>query len=125
MAHFAKLNSDNVVTHVSVVDNWNITDGNGHEQESVGVAYLQGVHGVQEGITWKQTSYNATFRKNYAGIGYKYDAGRDAFIAPKPYASWLLDEATCRWKAPVDMPTDEGKIYTWNESTTSWDETTI
>ena len=125
MAHFAKLNSENVVTHVSVVDNWNITDGNGQEQESVGVAYLQGVHGVQDGITWKQTSYNATFRKNYAGIGYTYDAGRDAFIAPKPYASWLLDEATCRWKAPVDMPTTEGKIYTWNESTTSWDESDI
>ena len=125
MAHFAKLNSDNIVTHVSVVDNWNITDGNGQEQESVGVAYLHGVHGVQEGITWKQTSYNANFRKNYAGIGYTYDAGRDAFIAPKPYASWLLDEATCRWKAPVDMPTTEGKIYTWNESTISWDETDI
>ena len=125
MAHFAKLNSENEVTHVSVVDNWNITDGNGQEQESVGVAYLQSVHGVQEGITWKQTSYNANFRKNYAGIGYSYDAGRDAFIAPKPYASWVLNETTCRWKAPVDMPTTEGKIYTWNESTISWDETDI
>jgi hypothetical protein len=125
MAHFAKLNSENEVTHVSVVDNWNITDGNGQEQESVGVAYLQSVHGVQEGITWKQTSYNANFRKNYAGIGYSYDAGRDAFIAPKPYASWVLNETTCRWKAPVDMPTTEGKFYTWNESTTSWDEHTV
>ena len=125
MAHFAKLNSENVVTHVSVVDNWNITDGNGQEQESVGVAYLQGVHGVQEGITWKQTSYNGNFRKNYAGIGYTYDAGRDAFIAPKPYASWTLDEATCRWEAPTPMPVVEGKFYTWNESTTSWDEVTV
>jgi hypothetical protein len=121
MAHFAKLNSNNEVIHVSVVDNWNITDGNGHEQESIGVAYLQSVHGVQEGITWKQTSYNGNIRKNYAGIGYKFDAGRDAFIPPKPYASWTLNETTCRWKAPVDMPTDN-KFYTWNEETTSWDE---
>ena len=121
MAHFAKLNSDNEVTHVSVVDDWNITDGNGQEQESVGVAYLHGVHGVQEGTTWKQTSYNATFRKNYAGIGFKYDAGRDAFISPKPYASWLLDETTCRWKAPVDMPTD-GHRYLWNEENTNWEQ---
>jgi len=121
MAHFAKLNSNNEVIHVSVVDNWNITDGNGHEQESIGVAYLQSVHGVQEGITWKQTSYNNNIRKNYAGIGMTYDAGRDAFIAPKPYASWILNETTCRWEAPVPYPTDN-KFYTWNENTTSWDE---
>ena len=82
MAHFAKLNSDNVVTHVSVVDNWNITDGNGQEQESVGVAYLHGVHGVQEGITWKQTSYNANFRGRYAGLGYTYDSELDEFVEP-------------------------------------------
>jgi len=121
MAHFAKLNSNNEVIHVSVVDNWNITDGNGQEQESIGVAYLQSVHGVQEGITWKQTSYNNNIRKNYAGIGMTYDAGRDAFIAPKPYASWILNETTCRWEAPVPYPTDN-KLYTWNENTTSWDE---
>jgi hypothetical protein len=125
MAHFAKLNSDNEVIHVSVVDNWNIVDGNGQEKEEIGVAYLESVHGVQEGITWKQTSYNSNFRKNYAGIGYKYDAGRDAFIPPKSYASWVLNETTCRWDAPVEMPTNEGKYYTWNESTTSWDEHTI
>lgn len=125
MAHFAKLNSDNVVTHVSVVDNWNITDGSGTEQESIGVAYLQSVHGIQEGVTWKQTSYNGNLRKNYAGIGYTYDAGRDAFIAPKPYASWTLNEDTCHWEAPTPMPTEEGKLYTWNESTLSWDEVTV
>lgn len=124
MAHFAKLNSDNVVTHVSVVDNWNCVDGSGTEQESIGVAYLQGVHGVHEGVTWKQTSYNGNFRKNYAGIGYTYDAGRDAFIPQKPYASWVLNETTCRWEAPTPMPTD-GKMYVWNESTTSWDEYTV
>ena len=85
MAHFAKLDSDNIVTHVSVVDNWNCVDGSGTEQESIGVAYLQSVHGIQEGVTWKQTSYNGNIRKNYAGIGFSYDAGRDAFIPPKPY----------------------------------------
>jgi hypothetical protein len=120
MAHFAKLNSSNEVVHVSVVDNWNITDGNGQESETVGVDYLHSVHGVEEGYTWKQTSYNGNMRKNYAGIGYTYDAGRDAFIAPKPYPSWTLDETTCQWKAPVDRPEGEG-IYVWNESTTSWE----
>jgi hypothetical protein len=130
MAHFAKLNSDNEVVHVSVVDNWNITDGNGQEQESVGVAYLQSVHGVEEGITWKQTSYNATFRKNYAGIGYKFDAGRNAFIPPKPYASWILNETTCRWDSPVPMPEDAGtgnppKMYSWDEPTVNWVEVEV
>ena len=71
------------------------------------------------GGTWKQTSYNANIRKNYAGVGYTYDEGRDAFIAPKPYNSWLLDKTTCQWKAPVDYPTDD-KRYTWNEETLAW-----
>jgi len=123
MAHFAKLDSDNKVIHVSVVDNWNTVDGSGNELEEIGVAYLKSIHGAD--TNWKQTSYNGNIRKNYAGIGYQYDAGRDAFIPPKPYASWVLVEATCRWKAPVDMPTTEGKIYTWNEETTSWDESDI
>ena len=123
MAHFAKLDSDNKVIHVSVVDNWNTVDGSGNEQEEIGVAYLQSIHGSD--TNWKKTSYNGNIRKNYAGIGFEYDAGRDAFIAPKPYASWVLDEATCRWKAPTDKPTTEGKDYVWNEETTSWDERTI
>jgi len=125
MAHFAKLNSSNKVVHVSVVDNWNVTDGNGTEQEAIGVAYLESVHGVDPNFTWKQTSYNNNIRKNYAGIGYSYDAGRDAFISPKPYPSWVLNETTCRWEAPTPMPVVEGKMYIWNESTTSWDEVTI
>ena len=120
MAHFAKLNSSNEVVHVSVVDNWNVTDGTGTEQEAIGVAYLESVHGVDPDYTWKQTSYNNNIRKNYAGIGYSYDAGRDAFISPKPYPSWVLLEETCQWKAPVDRPEGEG-MYVWNESTTSWD----
>ena len=125
MAHFAKLNSSNEVVHVSVVDNWNVTDGNGTEQEAIGVAYLESVHGVDPDYTWKQTSYNNNIRKNYAGIGYSYDAGRDAFIAPKPYPSWILNETTCRWEAPIPMPVEEGKMYRWDEATTSWLENTI
>jgi len=125
MAHFAKLNSSNKVVHVSVVDNWNVTDGNGTEQEAIGVAYLESVHGVDPNFIWKQTSYNNNIRKNYAGIGYSYDAGRDAFIAPKPFASWVLNETTCRWEAPIPMPVEEGKMYHWDEATTSWLENTI
>jgi hypothetical protein len=125
MAHFAKLNSSNEVVHVSVVDNWNVTDGNGTEQEAIGVAYLESVHGVDPNFTWKQTSYNNNIRKNYAGIGYSYDAGRDAFIPPKPFASWVLNETTCRWEAPIPMPVEEGKMYHWDEATTSWLENTI
>ena len=125
MAHFAKLNSSNEVVHVSVVDNWNVTDGNGTEQEAIGVAYLESVHGVDPNFTWKQTSYNNNIRKNYAGIGYSYDAGRDAFIPPKPYPSWVLLEETCRWEAPIPMPVEEGKMYHWDEATTSWLENTI
>ena len=129
MAHFAQLDENNIVTHVSVVDNWNCQDGDGNESEAVGVAYLQGIHGAD--TTWKQTSYNATIRKNYAGIGYTFDTGRDAFIAPKPYASWQLNETTCQWEAPTPMPDDlteeevnNGTRYTWDEDSTSWVKTT-
>jgi hypothetical protein len=118
MAHFAKLDSDNKVIHVSVVDNWNTVDGSGNESEEVGIAYLKSIHGAD--TNWKQTSYNNNIRKNYAGIEYTYDAGRDAFISPKPFASWVLNETTCRYEAPISKPTDD-KSYVWNESTTSWD----
>lgn len=114
MAHFAQI-ENNIVTRVIVVDNQNTSDKNGLENEDIGIAFCSNLLGG----TWKQTSYNNNIRKNYAGIGYTYDEGRDAFIAPKPYNSWLLDEDTCQWKAPVDYPTDEGR-YTWNEETTSW-----
>ena len=126
MAHFAKINkATNEVMHVSVVDNWNCVDGEGNEVEAIGVAYLEKVHGVHDDVYWKQTSYNGNKRKNYAGIGMKYDSARDAFISEKPYASWVLDEATCRWEAPVPMPSDAGtgnpsKIYRWDEDTTNW-----
>jgi hypothetical protein len=120
MAHFAKINkSTNEVIHVSVVDNWNCVNGTGNEVESIGIAYLEGVHGVHDDVYWKKTSYNGNIRKNYAGIGYTYDEGRDAFIPPKPFASWVLNETTCRYEAPVAKP-DDGKYYVWNEETTSW-----
>ena len=125
MAHFAKLNSSNEVVHVSVVDNWNITDGNGTEQEAIGVAYLESVHGVDPNFTWKQTSYNGNIRKHYAGIGMKYHADIDAFVTPKPYASWVLNNTTVDWEAPVTMPVVEGKTYTWDEPTLAWVEVSI
>lgn len=124
MAHFAKLDLTNTVLSVEVVDNYNIVDSTGNEKEEIGIAYLESVYGVQEGIVWKQTSYNKNFRKNYAGTGFTYDAGRDAFIPPKPFASWLLNETTCQWEAPTPRPTGDGKYYNWNESTTSWEELT-
>jgi hypothetical protein len=122
MAHFAKLDENNVVTEVIVVHNNELMD-NGQELEANGIAFCQSLFGGN----WKQTSYNGNIRKNYAGIGYTYDAGRDAFIPPKPYASWVLVEETCQWKAPVDMPADAGtgeppKRYSWDEATTSWKE---
>jgi hypothetical protein len=116
MAHFAQL-ENNIVTKVIVVANQDILDENGQENEQKGIDFCSNLLGG----TWLQTSYNGKIRKNYAGVGYTYDEGRDAFIAPKPYNSWLLDETTAQWKAPVDMPTDD-KRYTWNEATTSWVE---
>ena len=110
MAHFAELDADNIVVRVLVVPN---------EQENRGHDYLATDLGL--GGTWVQTSYNATIRKNYAGIGYTFDSERDAFIPPKPFASWTLNEDTCNWEAPVAYPTD-GNMYSWDEATTSWTE---
>ena len=121
MAHFAKLNENNIVLEVNVVHNNELLDENGHESEAKGIAFLTAWSG---GYTnWKQTSYNGTIRKNYAGIGYTYDSGRDAFIPPQPFPSWLLDEQTCLWNAPTPIPMDD-KLYTWDEATTSWVEVT-
>ena len=119
MAHFAQLDENNVITQVIVVHNNECLDANGNESEAVGAGFCARLLGGN----WKQTSYNGNMRKNYAGAGYTYDAGRDAFIPPKPYASWVLNEATCRWDAPAPMPQD-GKSYYWNEATTSWVEGT-
>ena len=117
MAHFARLDKTNNVIRVHVLVNTVITDGEGNEQEQVGVDFLTNHQG---GVGWyKQTSYNGNFRKNYAGIGYTYDSVRDAFIPPQPYNSWTLNEDTCQWESPVTYP-DDGKRYTWDEATTNW-----
>jgi hypothetical protein len=115
MAHFAKLDENNVVLEVHVVHN-NELLVDGVESEAKGVEFLNGLFGNSN---WKQTSYNATIRKNAAGIGYTYDPNRDAFIPPQPFPSWTLDEQTCQWISPVPFPNDE-KQYFWDESTLSW-----
>ena len=115
MAHFAELDANGVVLRVVVVANAELLD-NGVESEHKGIAFLQTLYG---GGTWVQTSYNGNRRKNYAGPGFFYDVGRDAFIPPKPFASWALNESTCRWVAPTPMPQDGGR-YRWDEPTQSW-----
>lgn len=116
MAHFAKLDNNNVVLEVHAVHNNELLQ-DGVESEAKGIAFLINWSG---GYTnWKQTSYNGKIRKNYAGIGYTYDSVRDAFIPPQPFASWVLNEETCQWDAPVAMP-DDGQRYIWDEATTSW-----
>ena len=123
MAHFAKINASNIVTEVIVVSNDIATS------ESAGVTFINTLYGTTD--TWKQTSYNTyanthkldgtPFRKNYAGIGFSYDASKDAFIPPKPYNSWTLNNTTCLWESPVAYP-DDDKRYTWNESSLQWEE---
>jgi len=113
MAHFAKLGIGNRVEKVEVISNDIATT------EQAGIDFLNNLYNTRD--VWKQTSYNNNIRKNFAGIGFKYDEGRDAFIAPKPYESWILNEETCIWESPVEKP--EGN-YVWNESTQQWDEIT-
>jgi hypothetical protein len=114
MAHFAKL-ENNIVKQVIVVSNQDILNEQGQESEQKGIDFCSNLLGG----TWIQTSYNAKIRKNYAGIGYSYDKDRDAFIAPKPFNSWILNEDTCIWNAPVAYPQD-GNRYQWNEETLNW-----
>ncbi|NBX51588.1 hypothetical protein EBT25_17065 [bacterium] len=114
MAHFARLDENNIVTSVIVVDNKDTADASGVEKEHIGAAFCERLLGGN----WKQTSYNGNFRKHYAGIGYTYDSVLDAFVPPKPYASWTLD-GDANWQPPVVMPTD-GQMYSWDEATTSW-----
>jgi len=117
MAHFAKLDKDNVVIEIHVVNNIEMLAADGSESEVMGIAFLIRWSGGYS--NWKQTSYNGKIRKHYAGIGYTYDATRDAFIPPQPFPSWVLNEDTCLWDAPTPMPTD-GQRYYWDEPTTSW-----
>jgi hypothetical protein len=115
LAHFAKI-ENNVVTQVIVVANKDTADANGVEKEYIGAAFCEKLFGG----TWKQTSYNGTIRKNYAGVGYTYNADIDAFVPPKPFASWTLNSETAQWEPPVPMP-EEG-MWTWDEDTGSWIE---
>tara|TARA_Y100000296_G_C5130616_1_gene235343 strand:+ start:670 stop:1035 length:366 start_codon:yes stop_codon:yes gene_type:complete len=118
MAHFARIDKNNIVQSVHVVDNENLLNEHGKEEEVFGIVYLNKVHGV--GFTWVQTSYNSNFRKQYAGVGFTYDKTNDVFIAPQPFPSWTLN-ASFDWQPPTAMP-DDGKFYSWNEDTTTWDE---
>ena len=127
MASFAKIGLNNKVIEIQTVVNEVLHDANGVEQEVNGIDFLTKLTGW---AVWKQTSYNTIggvhklggtpLRKNYAGIGYTYDEDRDAFIAPKPFNSWTLNETTCQWEAPVAYPSD-GQYYIWNEETQQWD----
>ena len=127
MASFAKLNN-NIVERVESVVNEVLKDSNGIEQENIGIEFLKTLYNEPNAI-WKKTSYNTSggvhslggtpFRKNHAGIGFTYDENRDAFIPPKPFNSWILNEQTCLWEAPTAYPID-GQKYIWNELTLSW-----
>jgi hypothetical protein len=129
MAHYAQLDENNIVTQVIVVSNDDCTDANGNEVESIGVAFCQKLLGAE--TNWKQTSYNNSIRVRYAGIGYSYNAELDAFIAPKPFASWVLNEETADWVSPVGAAPalTEAEVtalsyYTWDEENGEWDLTT-
>jgi hypothetical protein len=127
MASFAKIGLNGKVIEVLSVNNEVLKDADGIEQEDIGIDFLTKLTGW---AIWKQTSYNThegihklgrtPFRKNHAGIGYTYDEDRNAFIQKKPFNSWVLNENTCAWEAPVSKPQDDN-IYSWNESTLTWD----
>jgi len=149
MAYFAKINSENIVETIISINNSVITDSNGVEQEQLGVDFINKLYKTND--VWKQTSYNTrggkyynfdntlsldqskAFRKNYAGKGFKYDQQKDAFIAPKPFNSWILNEDTCIWEAPVAYPITYiqnrmdglgnpiNDVYKWNETNLSWE----
>ena len=122
MAYFAKLGTGNIIENIISNNNSIITDSNGIEQEQLVVDFINKLFKTED--VWKQTSYNGNIRKNFAGVGYFYDQARDAFIAPKPFNSWILNEDTCRWEAPVSMPTEvleKNEYYIWNESIINWE----
>lgn len=117
MAHFAELDETNIVKQVIVVHNNELLDENNVEQEQKGINFCVNLLGG----TWIQTSYNNNFRGNYAGVGFTYDPIRDAFLAHQPHPSWVINETTYQWEAPVPYPTDD-KAYIWDETTLSWIE---
>jgi len=119
MAYFAKLDENNIVLEVHSLNNNEMLDYRGQENEEVGKAFFIIWSGGYP--HWKQTSYNGTIRKNFAAPGDVYDATRDAFIPPKPYNSWVLNEVTCKWEAPVPPPeSPDGTPYSWNEELLNW-----
>jgi hypothetical protein len=124
MAHFAKLDENNIVIQVNSLVNQEIMDEEGNEVEAKGIEFLRLWSGGH--TNWKQTSYNGTFRKNFAGIGFTYDSIRDAFIEPQPFPSWILNEDTCRWQSPIEYPNNgkeyTGKLYAWDEDVLNWVE---
>jgi len=117
MAHFAKIGLNSKVIQVVSVHNNELLDADGVEQEANGINFLTNLTGW---AIWKQTSYNANIRKNFASVGFKYDEDRDAFIPPKPFPSWTLVESICQWEAPVAYPND-GLMYEWNEENQQWE----
>ena len=116
MAHFAQLDQNNIVTQVIVVHDNELLD-NGVESESKGIDFCKSLYGAD--TVWKQTSYDGTFRRNFAGIGFLYNQMRDAFIPPRPYATWVLSNSTYQWEAPVPCPNDD-RLYAWDEYTNNW-----
>lgn len=129
MAHFARLDENNIVTGVFVIANENCLDSDGNESENIGINYCKSFYEPVYGSNtfWKQTSYNSKIRKNYAGIGYSYDENLDAFISPKPYNSWVLNNETCNWDPPTPQPElteqqiEVGSYYEWNEEKIDWE----
>jgi hypothetical protein len=137
MAHYAKLDINGKVLSVNVIDNINNQNEQGIEDESIGILFLQNIHGW---ASWKKCSYNTklgkyynldgslgdqskAFRKNYPGVGYIYDENKDAFIPPKNYSSWILNEEECIWYAPIPLPSQKLEDrYKWNEDTLSWEK---
>ena len=118
MAHFAQLDANSIVLNVVVVNDEDTLNADGVESEATGVSFLKEVFGSS--TEWKQTSYNRSIRKNYASVGGSYDSTRDAFIDEKPFNSWVLDEATCIWEAPIERPVDNERPIHWDEETQSW-----
>lgn len=119
MAHFAELDSNNVVLRVIVVDNKDTRDENGVEREEIGAAFCENLLGGR----WVQTSYNGNIREKYAGVGYIYDETNDVFVPPKPYPSWKLNKITFQWQAPIPLPNDHEEYqYIWNEEKQQWDK---
>lgn len=121
MAHFAKLDNNNNVVNVIVVNNDVINNLSFPESETIGIEFL--INWSNGYNNWKQTSYNANFRKNFASIGGSYDENKDAFISKKPFASWVLNEETCKWNAPILCPGNPNN-YIWNETIQNWEEIT-